>query len=78
MARDATSMLLDYRLEAPIKSPEADEYPVNAPNKRETLFQRVEEEEGPKLIKAKFRELLKDLDQLYKEIVELITKIRDL
>jgi len=38
MARDATSMLLDYRLEAPIKSPEADEYPVNAPNKRETLF----------------------------------------
>ena len=78
MARDTTSMLLDYGLEAPIESPEASEHPVNTPSRRETLFQRVEEEESPKLIKAKFRELLKDLDRLYEEIVELITKIRDL
>ena len=78
MARDATSILLDYRLEAPIKSPKVSEYPVNTPSRREILFQRVEEEEGPKLIKAKFRELLKDLDRLYKEIIELIAKIRDL
>jgi len=78
MARDTTSILLDYRLEAPIKSPEVSEHPVNALSKRETLFQRVEEEEGPKLTKAKFRELLKDLDRLYEEIVELIAKTRDL
>ena len=52
----------DYGLEAPIESPEASEYPVNAPGRRETLFQRVEEEEGPELMKAEFRELLKDLD----------------
>jgi len=38
MARDATSTLLDYGLEAPIKSPEASEYPVNTPSRRETLF----------------------------------------
>jgi hypothetical protein len=78
MARDATSTLLDYGLEAPVGSPEASEYPVNTPGRRETLFQRVEEEEGPKLTKAEFRELLKDLDRFYKEIVELIAKIRDL
>jgi hypothetical protein len=29
-------------------------------------------------MKAKFRELLKDLDQLYEEIIELIAKTRDL
>jgi len=62
MARDATSILLDYGLEAPIKSPKVSKHPVNTPSRRETLFQRAEEEEGPKLIKAKFRELLKDLD----------------
>jgi len=38
MARDATSILLDHRLEAPIKSPKASEYPVNIPNRREILF----------------------------------------
>jgi hypothetical protein len=54
------------------------EYPVNTPYRRETLFQRAEEEEGPELIKAEFRELLKDPDRLYEEIVELIAKIRDL
>jgi len=38
MARDTTSILLDHGLEAPIKSPEASEYPINAPGRRETLF----------------------------------------
>ena len=78
MARDATSILLDHGLEAPIKSPKASKHPINTPGRRETLFQRVEEEEGPKLTKAKFRELLKDPDRLYEEIIELITKTRDL
>jgi Zinc knuckle len=78
MARDATSMLSDHGLEAPIESPEASEHPVDAPGRRETLFQRAEEEEGPELTKAEFRELLKDPDRLYEEIVELIAKTRDL
>jgi hypothetical protein len=78
MARDTTSTLLDHGLEAPVRSPEVSEYPINTPYRRETLFQRVEEEEGPELTKAKFRELLKDLDRLYEEIIELITKTRDL
>jgi hypothetical protein len=78
IVRDATSTLSDHGLEAPVGSPEASEYPVDTPCRRETLFQRAEEEEDPELTKAEFRELLKDPDRLYEEIVELIAKTRDL
>jgi hypothetical protein len=54
MAQDVTSMLLEGEPEPLIKSPEGSEYPVNIYSKRDTLFQRVEEEEEPALLKAEF------------------------
>ncbi len=78
MARDATSSLSNHGPEAPVESPKASEHPVDAPGRRDTLSQRAKEEEGPELTKAEFRELLKDPDQLYEEVVELIAETRDL
>jgi hypothetical protein len=78
MARDATSTLLDHGPEVPVRPPKASEHLVDAPDRRETLAQRASEEEGPALTKAKFQEILKDLEALYEEIVELISKTRDL
>ena len=78
MARDTTSTMSEHGQEAPVESPELSEHPVGAPGRRDTLFQRTEEEEGLTLIKAEFWDMLKDLDSLYKEIMNLITKIRDL
>jgi hypothetical protein len=57
-----------------IESPKGSEYPVNAYSRRDTLFQRAEEEEGPALSKADFQELLRSPEALYEEIVELILK----
>ena len=37
-----------------VESPEGSEYSVNAYSRRDTLFQRAEEEEGPALSKADF------------------------
>jgi hypothetical protein len=78
MVRDATSILPEGRPEPLIKSPEGSEYPVNTYSRRDTLFQRAEEEEGPALSKADFQELLRSPEALYKEIVELILKIRNI
>jgi Zinc knuckle len=78
MARDATSTLSDHGLEAPVGSPEVSEHPVDVPDRRDTLVQRAEEEEGLALTKAEFRAMLKDPESLYNEIMELITKTRDL
>ena len=78
MARDATSTLPEGRPEPLIKSPEGSEYPVNVYSRRDTLFQRAEEEEGPALLKAEFQELLRNPEALYKEIIELILKTRDI
>jgi predicted house-cleaning noncanonical NTP pyrophosphatase (MazG superfamily) len=47
-------------------------------NRRETLHERTEDDDNPGLTEAEFRDMLKDPDSLYKEIVELITKMRDL
>jgi malate synthase len=45
---------------------------------RETLHQQMYEDEGLAIIRAEFNDMLKDFDTLYKEILELIMKIRDL
>jgi hypothetical protein len=54
MVRDATSMLPEGGPEPLVESPEGSEYPVDAHGRRDTLFQRAEEEEGPALSKADF------------------------
>ena len=78
MARDITSILLEGELEPLIKSPEGSEYPVNIYSRRDTLFQKVEKEEGLALLKAEFQELLWNPEALYKEIIKLILKTRDI
>ena len=75
--RDITSTLLDHGLEVPVRPPYASEHPVDAPDRRETLAQRAEEEEGLALTKAGFQEMLKDPEALYEEIMELISKTRN-
>ena len=75
MARDATSTLPEGGLEPLVESSERSEHPVNIYSRRDTLLQRVEEEEGPALLKAEFQELLRNPEALYKEIIELILKI---
>lgn len=77
MARDATSTLSEHGQETPIESSEP-EHPVDAPSRRETLIQKAEDEEGPALAKTEFREMLKDPEALYDEIVALIAKAKDL
>jgi hypothetical protein len=74
MVRDATSMLPEGGPESLVESPEGSEYPVNTHSRRDTLFQRAEEEEGPALSKADFQELLRSPEALYKEIIKLILK----
>ena len=78
MARDATSTLLEGGPEPLIESPEESEYPVNTYSRRDTFFQKAEKEEEPALLKAKFQELLRNPEALYKEIIELILKTRDI
>jgi hypothetical protein len=75
MVRDATSILPEGEPEPLIESPEGSEHPINTYSRRDTLFQRAEEEEGPALLKADFQELFRSPEALYKEIVELILKI---
>jgi hypothetical protein len=52
---------------------------LNATNTcREMLYQQAEEDEGLALMRAKSKDMLENLKVLYNEIIELITKIRDL
>jgi hypothetical protein len=78
MARDATSILSEDGPEAYVESPDGSEHLVGVPGRRDTLLQRAEEEERPVLTIAEFQDYLKDPDTLYVEIVELITKTRDI
>ena len=71
-------MLLEGKPEPLIKSPKESEYPVNIYSRRDTFFQRVKKEEEPALLKAKFQELLRNPEALYKEIIKLILKTRDI
>jgi hypothetical protein len=45
---------------------------------RETLCQRADDDDATELTKAEFNELLKDPEALYREVVELINRTRDL
>ncbi|KAH0553436.1 hypothetical protein GP486_006495, partial [Trichoglossum hirsutum] len=52
---------------------------VNYPMRRETLCQKVEDDnESLMLTKIKFQDMLQDPKTLYKEILKLIMKLRDL
>jgi hypothetical protein len=75
MVRDATSILPEGGPEPLIESPKGFEYSINTYSRRDILFQRAEEEEGPALLKADFQELLRSPEALYKEIIKLILKI---
>ena len=78
MARDADNGLASRVSETSDESPETLERYTNTTNRRETLYQKVNEDESPALTKADFQDLLEYPETLYKEIVELITKTRDL
>jgi hypothetical protein len=82
MVRDASDALSDLETEA---SSLASSTPrglskagKTSANRRETLHEKTEDDDNPGLTEAEFRDMLKDPDSLYKEIVELITKMRDL
>src|SRR4051794_14162910 len=80
MARDADNGLPSHISisETSDESPDTLERPADAANRRKTLYQRSNEDERPALMKAEFQDLLEHPEMLYKEIVELITKARDL
>ena len=80
MARDADNGLTSRISisETSDESPETLEQPDAATNRRETLYQKANEDESPALTKAEFQDLLEHPETLYKEIVELVTKARDL
>ena len=78
MARDADYGLTSRVSETSNELPETLKRPTNTTNRRETLYQKANKDESPALTKAEFQDLLEYLEMLYKEIVELITKARDL
>lgn len=80
MARDADNGLTSHISisEMSDESPDTLEHLADATNCRETLYQKAKEDESPVLTKTEFQDLLEHPETLYKEIVELITKARDL
>ena len=78
MAKDANSTMLEHTSEMSDGLDETPSPPANDTNRRETLYERADEDESPALTKAEFQDMLKDPETLYKEIVELIIKTRDL
>jgi DNA repair exonuclease SbcCD ATPase subunit len=75
MAKDANTTL---QHEVTSLEPKLLEELDSTSTRRETLHKRVEEDKGLALTRAEFQDMLKDLDTLYKETLELITKIKDL
>jgi hypothetical protein len=59
-------------------SDELPERPIDGTNRRETLYERANEDESSALTKTEFEHMLEHPEVLYKEIVELIMKTRDL
>ncbi|KAI9767943.1 MAG: hypothetical protein M1839_004307 [Geoglossum umbratile] len=80
MARDANNGLTSCISisETPDESPDTLEHPVNAGNWGETLLQKIDNNASSALTKAEFQAMLKDLEALYEEIIELIIKTKDL
>jgi Zinc knuckle len=78
MAKDAIKTTLEPELEILDESEETLQRPAGDPNRRETLCQKADDEENVTLTKAEFQAMLKDPETLYTEVLELITKVRDL
>ncbi|KAI9781521.1 MAG: hypothetical protein M1839_005936 [Geoglossum umbratile] len=80
MARNVDNELASRIIisESSNESPETLERPTDPAHRRETLYQRENEDESPTLTEAQFQDLLEHPETLYNEIVKLITGARDL
>jgi hypothetical protein len=81
MAKDANKTALELELETLDKLEELLKRPAgqkNRKNRRETLCSHVEDEDSLESTKAEFHDMLKDPDALYKDIIELIRKTREI
>ena len=81
MAKDANKTALEPELETSDELEELLEWPTsqkNKKNRRKTLCNHAEDEDGPEPTKAKFQDMLKDPDALYEDIIELLRKIREI
>ena len=81
MAKDTNKMALEPELETSDELEELLEWPTsqkNKKNRRKTLCNHAEDEDGPEPTKAKFQDMLKDPDALYEDIIELLRKIREI
>jgi len=75
MVRDAAEMATS----TPNGSDSTLQRPVGSANRRDTLCQRAEDDEEANtvLTQAEFEDMLEDPANLYTEVIELITKLRD-
>ena len=78
MAKNAITTTLGYRFETPDELARTSSHSIERRTRRETLYKRTEENDSPAFPKAEFEEMMKDPETLYKEIVELIRKTREL
>jgi hypothetical protein len=78
MAKDANDPTPIHGPETSHRFGETARGSTNGTNRRETLYQRADEDTSLVFTKDEFQEMLKDPEALYDEIVELITKTRDL
>jgi uncharacterized coiled-coil DUF342 family protein len=81
IAKDANKTALELKLETSNELEELLEQLAsqkNRKNRRETLYDHAEDEDSLESIKAKFHDILKDSNALYKDIIELIRKTREI
>ena len=85
MARDAISTAPEPELVATEDYEKTLQQPAGHPKRRETLLQRAEEDENDgyegqqsPVTQDEFEDLLKDPGGLYNEVIELITRNREL
>jgi len=81
MAKDANKTIPEPELETSDELEELLKRPVgqkNKKNRRETLCDHADNEDGPEPTKAEFHDMLKDPDALYEDIIELIRKTREI
>jgi hypothetical protein len=81
IAKDANKTALELELETSDELEELLERLAsqkNRKNRRETLCSHAEDEDSLESTKAKFHNMLKDSDALYKDIIELIRKTREI
>ena len=78
MGKDVITMILEYRSKTPDELARIPSHPTERRTRRETLYERTEEDDIPAFPKAEFEAMIKDPETLYEEIVELIGKTREL